>query len=272
MKVLDLFNVKDYGVIVTGGASGIGLAFVESLAENGAKVTMLDFNAERVEREVARLRAMGQQVRGSVVDLTDRPAVHRAFDAAVQAHGRLDVVFANAGIDPGIGIIGPHGERTVEGALENYDDERWNRVIEINLNAVFTTIKAAARHMKPQQSGRIIITTSVASVRNSALAAAYPAAKAGAAHLMRNAALELARYNILVNAISPGPFVTNIGDGHTRDPQVQAQVAKIIPLHRMGNTQEMKGLALFLASSASSFMTGAEIFNDGGMSIGPPID
>ena len=100
---------------------------------------------------------------------------------------------------------------------------------------------------------------------------AYSAAKAGAAHFMRNAALELARYNILVNAIAPGPFVTNIGDGLVKKPEVQQSMAGMIPLGRLGDVEEMKALALFLASPASSFMTGAEIFNDGGLSLGPPI-
>lgn len=272
MKVVDLFKVEGLGVIVTGGASGIGLAFVEALAENGARVAILDIDGGRLERECQRMQALGWDVAGEVTDVTDRPAVQQAFDRVASRFGKLDVVFANAGVDPGIGVMGPDGQRTIQGALENYDDERWNRNIEINLNAVFNTLKAAARHMKPRRSGRIIVTTSVASVRNSALAAAYPAAKAGVAALMRNVALELASYNINVNAIAPGPFATNIGGGHLKEPHWQALAARIIPLHRVGQTQEMKGLALFLASPASSFMTGAEIFNDGGLSIGPPID
>ena len=272
MQAAEMFKVQDYGVIVTGGASGIGLACAEVLAEHGARVCMLDLNAERLEREGGRLRDAGWDVRGVAVDLTDRAALDRAFDEAAGALGRLDVVFANAGIDPGVGVLGPTGERTVDGAFEAYADARWDWVIDANLNTVFSTIRAAARHMKPQRAGRIIVTTSVASVRATPIAAAYSAAKAGAAHLMRNAALELARYDIRVNAIAPGPFVTNIGGGHVHDPAVQALMARRIPLGRVGDTEEMKGLALFLASPASSFMTGAEIFNDGGMSIGPPID
>lgn len=272
MKSSELFRVEGLAVIVTGGASGLGLAFVEALADNGARVTLLDIDGPGVAREVARLRASGCEVRGEAVDVTDRPAVQRAFDAAVTHYGRLDVVFANAGVDPGIGVIGPDGQRTHDGALENYADQRWDDNIAVNLHGVFNTLKAAARHMKPQRSGRIIVTTSVASVRNSALAAAYPAAKAGVAALMRNVALELASYNINVNAIAPGPFATNIGGGHLRQPEWQQRAARIIPLHRVGQTREMQGLALFLASPASSFMTGAEIFNDGGLSIGPPID
>src|SRR5262245_20065412 len=161
MKVAELFRVEGLGVIITGGASGIGLAFVEALAENGARVTILDIDRAGIERECTRMRGLGWDVGGKVVDVTNRLAVQRAFDSTDELYGCIDVVFANAGVDPGIGVIGAEGERTVEGAIENYDDKRWDRNIEINLNAVFNTLKAAARHMKPRRSGRIIVTTSV---------------------------------------------------------------------------------------------------------------
>jgi NAD(P)-dependent dehydrogenase (short-subunit alcohol dehydrogenase family) len=270
MKVEEMFSVKGYGAIVTGGASGLGLGFTEVLAENGARVTMLDLSKERIEREGQRLRDAGLDVRGVVVDVTDRPAVHRAFDDTAALYGRLDVVFANAGIDSGPGFVTlDRKTRVPEGAVENYDDARWNRVIETNLNSVFTTIKAAARHMKKRNSGRIIVTTSVAGLLiESGVGAAYMAAKAGAAHYMRVAAQELARYNILVNAIAPGPFITNIGGGHAHKQEVQAAFAHTIPLGRMASVEEIKGLALYLASPASSFMTGTQIVIDGGALLG----
>ena len=113
----------------------------------------------------------------------------------------LDVVFANAGIDPGPGFlgswVGAQRPRNPEGALENYTDERWNRVIDINLNGIFATLRAGARLMRPQRSGRMIVTTSVAAYQcEPAIGAAYMTAKAGAAHLMRQVALELAAYRI----------------------------------------------------------------------------
>src|ERR1700728_3513921 len=167
VKSDQLFNVEGYGVVVTGGASGLGLAFSEALAENGARVTMLDIDAEGIARESERLRALGYAVRGEIVDVRDHARVERAFDAAVAAHGRLDVVFANAGIDSGPGFVnswvGSHRPRNPEGALEHYSDERWNRVIDINLNGIFATLRAGARLMRPQRSGRLIITTSLAS-------------------------------------------------------------------------------------------------------------
>lgn len=276
MELKEMFNVAGYGVIVTGGATGIGLAFTEILAEHGARVTIMDINAAKMESEVTRMTQLGWDVRGVVVDVSDRPGVHRAFDETTAYYNRLDVVFANAGIDPGPGfahgtIGGELPTRPPEFAIENYADERWDRVIDVNLNSVFTTIKAAARNMKPRNSGRIIVTTSVASVLNeAAIGVAYMAAKAGAAHLMRNAALELARYNILVNAIAPGPFITDIGGGYVHDPKVQEAFASVVPVGRIGKTQELKGLALFLASPASSFVTGEQFIVDGGCQVGRP--
>ena len=273
MKIADLFKVEGYGVIVTGGASGLGLGFTEALAENGAKVTMLDIDARGIDAEVARLTKAGFAVRGEVVDVRDHARLDKAFDDAMQAHGRLDVVFANAGIDSGPGFVdawvGGQRRRAPEGALENYTDERWQKVIDINLTGVFATMRAAARIMKPQKSGRIIATTSLAAVKSEAvIGAAYMASKAGSAHLMRNVALELAAYNITVNAIAPGFFVTNIGGGHAHKPETQQALSAAIPMHRVGFPKDMAGLALFLASPASDYLTGQQIIIDGGWGLG----
>jgi NAD(P)-dependent dehydrogenase (short-subunit alcohol dehydrogenase family) len=273
VKIADLFKVDGYGVVVTGGASGIGLGYVEALAENGARVTILDIDAQRTGTEVKRLQGAGFEVRGQVTEVTDHKALDAAIDEAARVYGGLDVVFANAGIDPGVGFIGgwpgTDRPRVPQGALEKYTDERWNRLIEINLNGVFATVRAAARHMRPRNSGRIIITTSVASTRvEPAIGAAYMAAKAGAAGLMRSIALELAAYNITVNAIAPGYIVTNIGGGHAHNPVEQKAVAGTIPMHRVGFPADLQGLALFFASHASDYLTGQEVVVDGGQSLG----
>jgi NAD(P)-dependent dehydrogenase (short-subunit alcohol dehydrogenase family) len=273
VKIHELFNVDGYGVIVTGGASGLGLGYAEALAENGARVTILDVDAGRIDQETRRLRSQRFDVRGEVVDVRDHAAIDRAFDAAVAAHGRLDVVFANAGIDPGPGFVGSwvgsQRPRNPQGALENYTDERWNRVLDINLNGIFAALRAGARLMRPQRSGRMIVTTSVAAYQcEPAIGAAYMTAKAGAAHLMRCVALELAAYQITVNAIAPGFFATNIGGGHAKQPQVQEAMSRIIPMHRVGLSEDMKGLALFLASPASAYLTGQQISIDGGWALG----
>jgi NAD(P)-dependent dehydrogenase (short-subunit alcohol dehydrogenase family) len=273
VKISELFSVDGYGVLVTGGASGIGLGYAEALASNGARVTILDVDARGIEKETNRLRSSGFDIRGEVVDVTDHRALDDAMDEAARVYGRLDVVFANAGIDPGVGFVGEwvgsERPRIAEGAIENYTDERWNRVIDINLNGIFATVRAAVRHMKPKKSGHIIVTSSMASTRiEPAIGAAYMAAKAGVAQFMRTAALEVAAFNITVNAIAPGYFVTNIGGGHAKNPEEQKAVARVIPMHRVGFPSDLDGLALFLASKASDYITGQEIIADGGMGLG----
>jgi NAD(P)-dependent dehydrogenase (short-subunit alcohol dehydrogenase family) len=234
---------------------------------------MLDVHGQRIDAETQRLRAAGLDVRGKVVDVTDHSALDAAVDEAAKAYGRLDVVCANAGIDSGVGFVGSWAgaerRRVTEGGLENYADERWERVIDINLNGIFATARAAARHMKPRKSGRIIVTTSMAATHvEPAIGSAYMAAKAGAAHFMRCAALELAAYNITVNAIAPGFIVTNIGGGHAHNPDTQKAMGKVIPMHRVGFPDDLEALALFLASPGSSYVTGQEIIIDGGWSLG----
>jgi NAD(P)-dependent dehydrogenase (short-subunit alcohol dehydrogenase family) len=272
-KISELFTVTGYGAVVTGGASGIGLAMVEAFGANGARVTMLDVSGERLESETKRLRAAGMDVRGKVVDVTDHKTLDAAVDEAAREYGRLDIVCANAGVDSGAGFLdawaGQKRNRVTQGALENYTDERWNRVIDINLNGVFATCRAAARHMKPRKSGRIIITTSLAATNiEPAIGSAYMAAKAGAAHFMRCVALEMAAFNVTVNAIAPGFIITNIGGGHAHNLELQKLVSKTIPMHRVGFPEDLEGLALFLASPGSSYVTGQEIIIDGGWKLG----
>ena len=160
MNVSSQFDVTGFGVIVTGGASGLGLAYGEVLAAHGARVTLIDVDAGAVDAEASRLVTEGLDVRGVVADVTDHASLDRAIDEAAETYGRLDVAFANAGVDSGVGFLGgwAGGERPriAEGALELYADERWNRVIDINLNGVFATARAAARHMRPRGFGRII--------------------------------------------------------------------------------------------------------------------
>ena len=273
MNVSSRFEVAGFGTIVTGGASGLGLAYGEVLAAHGARVTLIDLDADAVEAQAARLRGDGLDVRGAVADVTDHATLDRVIDEAAQEYGRLDVAFANAGIDPGIGFVGAWAggllPRVEAGALEHYTDERWNRVIDINLNGIFATARAAARHMRPRGYGRIIVTTSLAATKvEPVIGAAYMTAKAGARHLMHTIALELAADGITVNAIAPGFFVTNIGGGHAHNPEVQALVGKDIPMHRVGQPDDIKALALFLASPASEYITGQEIIIDGGWGLG----
>jgi NAD(P)-dependent dehydrogenase (short-subunit alcohol dehydrogenase family) len=273
VNVSSRFDVAGFGVIVTGGASGLGLAYGEVLAAHGARVTLIDVDAAAVAAHAARLQGDGLEVRGAVADVTDHGALDRVIDEAADVYGRLDVAFANAGIDPGVGFVGAWAggqrPRVPDGALERYDDDRWDRVIDINLGGIFATVRAAARHMRPRGFGRIIVTTSLAATRvEPAIGSAYMAAKAGARHFMHSVALELAADGIMVNAIAPGFFVTNIGGGHAHNPDMQAAIAKDVPMHRVGQPDDIKALALFLASPASEYITGQEIVIDGGWGLG----
>ncbi|MDR3422446.1 MAG: SDR family NAD(P)-dependent oxidoreductase [Xanthobacteraceae bacterium] len=270
MKIAELFDVHGLATIVTGAASGIGYAYAEAMADNGAHVAMLDIDRAGLDQAVSKLKAKGGDVRGAMVDVTDRPALRAAVDEAARAFGRLDVLFANVGIDSAPGFLSMAGERTIEGAFENVSDERWDKVIATNFTSVFTSIRAAVPHMKKnRQGGRIIVTTSVAAMRSEAIVGMpYMPAKAGVAHLVRQAAIELAKFNILVNAIAPGPFITNIAGGHMRNPEVAKAFGQSVPLHRVASTDEIQGAALFLASSASTFVTGAQIIVDGGVMLG----
>lgn len=270
MSLQEMFHVAGKSAIVTGGASGLGRAYVEVLAEHGARVCIFDLNRGRLDKTVAEIRADGGDVWGQPIDVTDRAAMAEGFDRVAAEHGAVDIVFANAGIDAGPGFLTPEGERNPEGEIDNLDDEHWDLVIATNLTSVFNTIKLSARHMKRAGGGRIIVTSSCASIYNDGIVGTpYMPAKAGVTHFVRQAAMELGRYNILVNAIAPGPFVTNIAGGRLANPQDRKAFEDWSVLRRVADPSEIKGLALYLASPASSYVTGAQMVIDGGLHLRP---
>lgn len=271
MKTLDQFNIEGRSAIVTGAASGLGLAYAEAMAEAGASVTLTDIDAEGAEREAARLREEGYSARSAQLDVANRAQSTAVFDAHVAAFGGLDICFANAGIDPGAGFWNPGGFRNPEGQIDTLDPDRWDRTISINLTGVFNTIREAARIMKASgKGGSIIATSSNAALVNEAIVGlAYMPAKAGVAHMMRHAALELAEFKIRVNAIAPGPFVTNIGGGWLKkDPVARKAWDAMVPVGSVAEVHQIKPLALYLASDASSYVTGSHMLIDGGMALG----
>ncbi|MQA87930.1 MAG: SDR family oxidoreductase [Streptosporangiales bacterium] len=254
-----LYDVRGLGAVVTGAASGLGRAIAEVLAETGARVTLADADAEGLAKVAEEFAGQGLPVRTYEVDITDRDRARALMDDAVGAYGRLDVVFANAGIGGGPSYARP------EGWVDRLPRERWDRVVDVNLNGTYHTLAAAAAVMRPRRHGKIILTASTAGLRADPMVSyAYVAAKAAVVNVARQAALELAPHGIHVNAIAPGPFRTNIGGARGRQPEAQAAWARTIPLGRMADPEEIKGLALLLASPASSFMTGAVYPIDGG--------
>jgi NAD(P)-dependent dehydrogenase (short-subunit alcohol dehydrogenase family) len=249
-----LFDVEGAGVVVTGAASGLGFAMAEVMADSGANVTLADLDAAGLEQAAGRLSG---EVRTHQLDVSDADAVEHLFDQAVEAHGRVDVAFANAGISLEPGVLDPSG------GLEALDFAKWDTVLGVNLNGVVFTMKAAARHMKKQGSGRIVVTASTAGFGTDPMVGySYSATKAAVIIIVRQAALELAKHGVHVNAIAPGPFRTNIGgDAAPIPPEAWND---IVALGRMADPEELKGVALLLASPASSFMTGAIVPVDGG--------
>jgi NAD(P)-dependent dehydrogenase (short-subunit alcohol dehydrogenase family) len=259
-----LFDVRGSRALVTGAGSGLGLAIAEVLADCGARVTLADVDPARLQEAAAVLAARGGDVRTATVDVTDDAAVRAAVADAVAAHGGLDVVFANAGIALVPGYANDGGQE-----LHAVGEDVWRQVVSVNLDGVLHTLRAAAGVMKPQRAGRIVVTASTAGLRADPMVCyGYSASKHAVVGIARQAALELAPHGVHVNVIAPGPIKTRIAGGVT--PEAERQWAALVPLGRMGTPDELKGLALLLASPAASFITGAVITIDGGQLLGEP--
>jgi NAD(P)-dependent dehydrogenase (short-subunit alcohol dehydrogenase family) len=267
----DLFDVRDQVALVTGGASGLGYAFASILADAGARVVIADWNADALGKAVESLADSPDTasdppvVSGETLDVTDAAAVHALVDRIVADHGRIDIVFANAGVARGRPPLFP------EGWLDDMTMTDYNALIDVNLHGVVYTVQAAAKHMKRQRSGSIVTTASTAGLRNDPYTPySYAIAKAGVINFTRQAAHDLARWGVRVNAIAPGPFKTNLGGGSATSADADALWRAVVPLGRMGNPSEIRGLALLLASSAGSFMTGGVYPIDGGALLQGP--
>jgi NAD(P)-dependent dehydrogenase (short-subunit alcohol dehydrogenase family) len=262
-----LFDIRGRRALVTGAASGLGFAFAEALADCGARVVLADIDAELLSSSVEALAGRGLEVRAQVLDVADEAQVRTALETMAARDGGVDVVFANAGIAASPGFAIPGGQ-----TIDAIDREGFERVLSVNLRGVINTVSSAAALMKRQRSGRIVVTASTAGLRTEPFVCyGYIASKAGILNVVRQAALELAPYGVRVNAICPGPFKgTRIGGGATLEPdeETERRWAQTVPLGRMAEPEELKGLALLLASDASSFITGAAYVVDGGVLLG----
>jgi NAD(P)-dependent dehydrogenase (short-subunit alcohol dehydrogenase family) len=281
MGVLDdLFDVRGQVALVTGGASGLGYAIAEILVQAGAHVVIADWDGVGLKKAFESLRDAAEAagrlpppagrsgpplLTSRALDVSDAKAVRGYVDHITETHGRLDIVFANAGIARGRPPMLP------EGWLDDMDMTAYNALIDVNLHGVVYTVQAAARHMKRQRSGSVIITASTAGLRNDPYTPySYTIAKAGVVSLTKQAAHDLARWNVRVNAIAPGPFKTHLGGKEPTSAEADAMWSAVVPLGRMGDPKEIRGLALLLASSAGSFMTGGVYPIDGGALLQGP--
>ncbi|MDR7093231.1 SDR family NAD(P)-dependent oxidoreductase [Hydrogenophaga laconesensis] len=259
MKVQQLFDLTGQVAWVTGAASGLGFAMAEGLAEAGAHVVLADLNADGIQAAADTLRDAGHSAEAMALDVSDLQAVEAASARILATHGRLDAAFANAGVSAGPGPL------TGKGHIDDLDAADWERVLRINLTGATFTVKAAARVMRPRGQGRIVVTASTAGFRGDGMVGyAYVAAKSAVVNIVRQASIDLAPDNVLVNGIAPGPFRTAIGGGRMHQKETQDLFASRLPLKRVGHPHEIKGAAVLLASEASSFMTGSVIHVDGG--------
>jgi NAD(P)-dependent dehydrogenase (short-subunit alcohol dehydrogenase family) len=273
MSLESMFDVAGKSVLVTGAAYGLGRAYAEIMAAQGAHVSVLDLNADQLARTVAEIAATDPRgtIHAEVVDVTDRAAMDAVFDTVSVRQGGIDVVFANAGVDAGPGFLTPEGHRNPDGEIDNLDDAHWDKVIGINLTSIYYTMKLAARHMKRQgRGGSIIATSSIAAFYvDGIVGTPYMPAKAGVSHLVKQLAMELGRYGIRVNAICPGPFITNIAGGRMANVEDRQAFVRWSCLGRVAETEEIKPLALYLASNASGYVTGSQMVIDGGLILRP---
>jgi 2-deoxy-D-gluconate 3-dehydrogenase len=246
------FDLTDRVAVVTGGNGGIGLGMARGLASHGAKLVIAARNPTKNDLAVAELHALGAEAEAIPVDVADETSCNALIASTVERFGRVDVLVNNAGTN----VRKPPEELTLD---------EWRLVLDTNLTSAFMLSKAVYPHMKAQGGGKIINTGSMMSLFGSSFAAAYAASKGGIVQFTKSCALSWAPANIQVNAILPGWITTELTErAQTEVPGLYERVLGRIPTGRWGNWDDMAGVAIFLASPASDYVTGTAIPVDGG--------
>jgi NAD(P)-dependent dehydrogenase (short-subunit alcohol dehydrogenase family) len=258
MNVRDLFDLSGRVALVTGGGSGIGRQMAEALAELGADVVLCARRPERCEEAAAELAALGVRAVGLRCDVTDKLEVDELVTRIVRELGRIDIVVNNAGTSWGAPAV-------------DHPLEAWNKVISVNLTGVFLVSQAAARAMIERGSGGKIVNVASTAAFGALPpelmdAVAYTASKGGVLSLTRDLAVKWARHGILVNALAPGWFPSEMSQA-LLERRAEGLLAEI-PLGRFGGPDDLKGAVAFLASAASGFVTGQVVVVDGGQTAG----
>lgn len=254
--VLDKFSLKDRVGIVTGAGQGLGKEFALAFAEAGADIVVAEQNRETGQQTASEISALGRYSAFIHVDVTNRKDTQYMADLTQDIFGRIDFIMNNAGI--------VHWE-----AAETVSEADWQKVIDVNLSGVFYCCQAVANQMIRQRSGSIINIASMSGdiVNRPQAQASYNASKAAVAHLTKSLASEWAPHNIRVNAISPGYMQTAMTQSFLDDPRYGGKWIAATPMQRPGTPDELTPAAVFLASDASTFMTGSNLTIDGGFTI-----
>ena len=247
-------DLTGHVALVTGGNSGIGKGMARGLHDAGASVAIWGTNATRNSETVAEFGS-GERIAAFVVDVSDEGAVAAGVQATLARFGQIDSCFANAGVP---------GKPTPVDAMTTAE---WRRVMSVNLDGQFFTVRAVAGHMKSRGTGSIVFTSSVSQSDGLPFSIHYAAAKAGVAAMARGLAVELARDGIRANAIVPGWTVANMTEGLLSSDAAQAKILPRVPLRRWGMPDDFGALAVWLAGPGSSYFTGQTIVMDGGYSV-----
>ena len=246
-------RLKDKVAVITGGALGIGRATARLYAEEGAVVAVADVEADKAEAVARELADRGARAIAVAVDVGDAGAVQGLVDRVVRELGRIDVMFANAGIAHSAPFL-------------DHPEAQWHRVLRVNLTGVFLCCQAAARQMVRQGGGRIIATASINGFRGVENLVGYNVTKAGVIELVKTMAVELAQHGVAVNAIAPAQIDTRLT--RTLPEDARRRRVERIPMSRFGEPEEVAKAAVFLASDEASFITGHTLPVDGGYLAG----
>jgi 3-oxoacyl-[acyl-carrier protein] reductase len=246
-------------VVVTGAAQGIGRTIAEQFLERGASVLIFDLEADLAAQTAQQLDPSGRRVAWVGGDVSRRADVQRAVATCVERFGGLQVMVAHAGIADAAPLL-------------ELEDAAWQRVLDVNLTGVFLCTQEAGRVMARAGGGAVVVTASTNAFWVESNLAHYNTSKGGVVAFVRSAAIDLARYHIRVNAVAPGVVRTRIAAWVTEDPLLAQEYLKQIPLRRFAETIDVARAVLFLASEASSYITGQTLVLDGGQTLGIQVE
>lgn len=254
-----VFRLDGKVAIVTGGASGIGLAVGKLFVRQGAKVLIVDLREDILQKAVVSIASNSASY--ITADVSQPDQTKRYVQTAIDRYGALDILISNAGVVGG------------KSSMVDYSIEEFDHVVAVNLRGVWLSLKFAIPEIQKRGGGSVVITSSIAGIKGSAGSSAYCASKHGVVGIMRTAAIECAPFNIRVNTVHPGPIETPMVEEHVRGRYPEAPeegrkaLAETTPLKRYGSPEEVAALMLYLASDESRYCTGGTYMIDGGKAL-----